>query len=85
MAFTVCIYLLAFCVAISVVIFLGVVAIGLLALLALFCYQLPYICWCGVVDADRKYPSTKDCSIRQSAIYATKLYKHWILGREPEL
>ena len=78
MAFTFCINLLAFGIALCVL----AGALTLLILLPQFVYQIPYCLWCGYVNADNIYPATKDCGIMRNTINATKLYKHWIFHKE---
>lgn len=81
MAFTFCIYLLAFGIALCVLV--GILT--LIILLPLFIYQIPYDFWCGYINASDKYPKTKNRGILHSTINATKLYKHWIFHKELDL
>lgn len=81
MAFTFCIYLLAFGIALCVL----VAALTLIILLPLFVYQIPYNFWYGYINADSLYPATKGCGIMRNTINATKLYKHWIFHKELDL
>lgn len=78
MAFTFCIYLLAFGIALCVL----VAALTLIILLPLFVYQIPYHFWCGYINASDKYPETQNQGILHGTINATKLYKHWIFHKE---
>lgn len=78
MAFAVCLKVLAFGIALCVLVF----GVMMLILLPQFIYQIPYYLWCGAVNADEQYPVTKDSGILRNNVYATKLYKHWILHTE---
>lgn len=81
MAFTFCINMLAFGIALCVL----VAALTLLILLPQFVYQIPYNFWCGYTNAEVVYPATKGCGIMRNTKNATKLYKHWIFHTELDL
>lgn len=81
MAYPFIINILAFGIALCVI----VGALALLILLPQFVFQIPYCLWCGYVNADIRYPATKNCGIMHNTVNAAKLYKHWIFHKELDL
>lgn len=54
-----------------------VFAVAFILLFSLiFLYTLPFTCWVGWTEADKKYPILYKCKLFQHAKYATKFYKH---------
>ena len=78
MAFMFMWYLVVGSICISVLIF----GIGLLIMLPLFIYSIPYIWWAGWTNSESKYPKTANNGLLATAVNATKLYKHWIFHTE---
>ena len=82
MAFTFCLYMIAFCVAFGFLICLiGTLIIAAIFLLLLL-YEFPYLVWAGWTGKFALRPDLKKCSVFKDTIHATKLYKHWLFHTE---
>lgn len=82
MAFTFCLYMIAFGIALSFLICLiGTVIIAAIFLLLLL-YEFPYLVWAGWTGKAVSCPDLMYCSVFKDTVHATKLYKHWLFHTE---
>lgn len=82
MAFTFCLYIIAFGVALSFLVCLILTAVFIAIILLQMLYQLPYLVWASWTGKFALRPDLKKCSVFKDTIHATKLYKHWIFHTE---
>lgn len=77
--------------AIRVMLFVAMAAlvIGLLVSLVYFIlgslYIIPYSCWLGIRLSEGQYGHLEHTSLKTSFRCATRLYRHWLLGKELDL
>lgn len=82
MAFTFCLYMIAFCVAFSFLVCSIITVIFIAVLLLQLLYQFPYLVWAGWTGKAISHPDLMNCSVFKDTVHATKLYKHWIFHTE---
>lgn len=61
--------------------------LSVLVFVPIFLYALPYFCWLGVQKAKGRYTDKGGDidGLRISARNATRLYKHWLTGKELQI